>query len=87
MNKKLYYQDFKNYREGDFRINASLEVFFGNEQIGEVRIVNSDHPEGDDEVACFLPGFIAFQHYPVYDPGSACQTIYEKYYEQKNRRN
>lgn len=33
MNKKLYYQDFKNYREGDFHINADLEVYFANEHI------------------------------------------------------
>jgi hypothetical protein len=86
MNNKLYYQDFKNYHEGDFHINADLEVFFGKEQIGEVKICENQHPEGDDDVVCFLPGGLHFQHYPVSDPGSACQVIYEKYYSQKNRR-
>jgi hypothetical protein len=86
MNNKILYQDLKNYRDGDFRINSDLEVFFGGEQIGEICIVKNDHPEGDDEIACFLPGGISFQHYPVSDPGIACLEIYEKYYERKNRR-
>jgi len=86
MNKKLYHSDLSSFTEGDFRINSDLEVYFGKEQIGNVRIVKNDHPEGDDEIACFLPGCVGFQHYPVYDAGSACQTIYEKYYSQKNRR-
>lgn len=86
MNKKIDYQDVKNYHEGDFRINSDLEVFFGGEQIGEIRIVKHDHPEGDDGLACFLPGGLYFQQYPVSDPGIACQVIYEKYYERKNRR-
>ena len=86
MNNKLQHADLARYSDGDFRINSDLEVFFGKEQIGNVRIVESTHPEGDDEIACFLPGHVGFQHYPVSDPGSACQTIYEKYYSQKNRR-
>lgn len=86
MNNKLCYQDLKNYNEGGFRINSSLEVFFAREQIGNVRIVENSHPEGDDEIICFLPGCVGFQHYPVYDAGSACKTIYEKYYSQKKGR-
>lgn len=86
MNKKIDYQDVKNYHEGDFSINSDLEVFFGSEQIGEIRIVKHDHPEGDDEIACFLPGGVGFQHYPVTTASGACQELYEKYYERKNRR-
>lgn len=86
MNNKILYQDLKNYREGDFRINSDLEVFFGKEQIGELRIIEHQHEEGDDEIACFLPGGIGFQHYPVSTASGACQELYEKYYEQKNRR-
>jgi len=86
MNNKLYHADLAHYSEGDFRINSDLEVYFGKEQIGCVRIIEHQHPEGDDEIACFLPGMVNFQHYPVWDAGSACQTIYEKYYEQKSRR-
>lgn len=86
MNNKLYHTDLINFTEGDFRINSHLEVFFGKEQIGNVRIVESTHPGGDDEIVCFLPGCVGFQHYPVSDPGSACQTIYEKYYSQNKRR-
>lgn len=86
MNNKLYHADLANYTEGDFRINSDLQVFFGKEQIGNVYIVKNDHPEGDDEIVCLLPGCVGFQHYPVYDASSACITIYEKYYQQKSRR-
>lgn len=85
MNKKLYHLDLANYSEGDFRINSDLEVFFGKEKIGNVRIIENDHPEGDDEIALFLPGMVSFSHYPVYDASIACQTIYEKYYSVKYR--
>lgn len=85
MNSKLYHGDVANFREGDFRINSDLEVFFGNELIGGIRIVENDHPEGDDKIACFLPGFVGFQHYPVYDTSSACQTIYEKFYAKRRK--
>lgn len=85
MNNKIYYQDLKNYREGDFEINADLEVFFAKEHIGHIVVVINDHPEGDDELSCFLPGFVGFQHYPVSNASIACQTIYEKYYSQNNQ--
>jgi hypothetical protein len=86
MNNKLYNTDLAHYSDGDFRINYSLEVFFGKEQIGSVRIVENKDPESDDEIVCFLPGGIGFQHYPIFDAESACQTIYKEYYSQKDRR-
>ncbi len=85
MNNKLYHTDLANYTEGDFKINSRLEVFFGKKQIGKVRIVENLHPEGDDEILCFLPGNVGFKHYPVYDAGIACETIYEKYYSQNSK--
>lgn len=83
MNKKIEHSDLKNFKEGDFRINSDLEVFFGKQEIGSIRIIKHEHPEGDDEIVCFLPGGMGFQHYPVSDAGSACQTIYDKFYNRR----
>lgn len=83
---KINYNDLRNFRLGDFRINPFLEVFFGKEQIGEIKIISNNHPEGDDEIACFLFGGIGFQHHPVNDPGIACQIIYDEFYSNKSRR-
>lgn len=86
MKNKLYHFDLSSYNEGEFSINSSLEVFYGKEQIGNVGIAEYNDPEADDEIVCFLPGWIGFQHYPVSDASGACKIIYEEYYSQKNRR-
>ena len=85
MNNKIDYRDLKNFKSGPFHINTDLEVYFGDEQIGEVKIINNHHPEGDDELRCFLPGGVGFSHHPVCDPADACQVIYEKFYANARR--
>lgn len=87
MNNKLYHYDLAYFNEGEFRINSNLEVFFGKKEIGVLEIIHNNDPEGDDEIACFLPGHVGFQHPFVHDAATACKTIYQEYNSQNHKTN
>jgi hypothetical protein len=74
---KLKYSEVSNFTHGSFIINEYLEVFFKDEQIGSIEIIEGHN--NDDFIACFLPGHVSFQHRPVSDVLNACKLLYTVY--------